>query len=76
MDNRGVSKRGMQLLNNTTTPKPSGCQHRRVSKVYTDDSYGTSEKQYCADCGEFIQLCYYERRKAADFGGNQTVWSQ
>jgi hypothetical protein len=54
--------------------KPKGCQHRQIKRVYTDDLTGTTEKQYCLDCSEFVESKYHSGKKAKDFDGNTSVW--
>jgi hypothetical protein len=54
--------------------KPTNCAHRRVTRKYVEDSIGTTEKQYCTDCDEFIESKFFMGKKTADFEANQSVW--
>lgn len=54
--------------------RPTYCHHRRVERKYVDDLIGTTEKQYCTDCGEFIESKFFGGKKAKDFEANQSVW--
>ena len=65
---------GVFVIDDSPKKTATLCRHRRVRKSYVDDIYGTRESEYCADCGEFMQSCYYERRTGVELGGEREVW--
>ena len=54
--------------------RPSGCNHHRVERKYTEDHTGTTERQYCTDCGEFVESKFHGGKRIKDFAANQSVW--
>ena len=50
------------------------CRHSKVRREYIEDSVGVLEKQYCVDCGEFIQSYYFEGKKEKDLADRKSPW--
>jgi hypothetical protein len=54
--------------------KTTDCHHHRVTRKYTEENIGTTEKQYCLDCGEFVESKFFSGKKIVDFDTKQSIW--